>query len=76
MVTIDSEEVIQRVTVFTINGELIKSVSGDQQLDVSALANGLYVVKIRSRHGISMQKLVKRHGGVARLGGHILPTEM
>ena len=63
MVTIDSEEEIQRVTLFTMNGELIKSVSGDQQLDVSALANGLYVVKIRSRHGISMQKLVKRHGG-------------
>ena len=62
-VTIDSEEEIQRVTVFTINGELVKSGYGDRQLDVSALANGLYVVKINLRHGTSIQKLVKRNGG-------------
>ncbi|PVW17418.1 T9SS type A sorting domain-containing protein [Marixanthomonas spongiae] len=53
--------IVQRISVFSINGKLILSEKGNtQQLDVSALSHGLYFLEIASENKTAIQKFIKR----------------
>ncbi|PVW17417.1 T9SS type A sorting domain-containing protein [Marixanthomonas spongiae] len=57
---ISENNAIQNVSVFAINGQLTFSEKGNtQHLDVSALSNGLYFIRVASEQGTSVQKFIK-----------------
>lgn len=59
---IDSEEVIQSVTLFTMQGSIVipKNISADSW-DVSGLAPGLYIAEIKTRNGSVKVKVIKQN---------------
>jgi len=57
---IDTESDIYAISVFSINGELLQTVNGNQPvIDISNLETGIYFVKVTSSHGILVQKIIK-----------------
>jgi hypothetical protein len=52
------DDVLNHVEVYTISGSLALT-SKEKQLNVAALANGLYVAKIYTDKGISYKKIIK-----------------
>lgn len=57
VVTILSENTIENVTVFNLHGRQVISQSGNT-FDVSELKAGVYLVRIATENGVSVQKLV------------------
>ncbi|MDR0969065.1 MAG: Ig-like domain-containing protein, partial [Lentimicrobiaceae bacterium] len=57
---IDSETAIQKVEIYSITGALLLEESNvNEKINVSALPQGLYVVKLYTNEGISSHKLQK-----------------
>lgn len=57
--TIDSDFEIQKVEIYTINGQLVLS-SNEKDVSVSSLFSGIYLVKIVNENGeFAIQKLIK-----------------
>ena len=62
LLKIDTESDIYAISVFSINGELLQTVNGNQPvIDISNLETGIYFVKVTSSHGILVQKIIKRN---------------
>lgn len=52
---------IEKISIYSINGKLVLSEKENvNQLDISALSNGLYFVKITSENGTSVERFVKK----------------
>ena len=53
---------IDEIEIFDLSGKLVLEQQGDEslscQLDVSSLANGIYVIKVFSEYGIYSEKLI------------------
>lgn len=61
IVNIKSSAEIKSVEVYSILGNLVKSYSNTQQLDLTSLSSGTYIMKLRSAEGdVSRQKLIKQ----------------
>lgn len=58
VVTITSEEVVNSVELFDINGRTVLSIEGSNQINVSDLSSGIYMMKIVSDKGTATKKLV------------------
>jgi hypothetical protein len=59
-VTIQTEEAIKKIEVYTLEGKLVKE-SPENKIDVSNLNSGFYIMKIiTDENKIGIQKLVKR----------------
>jgi hypothetical protein len=58
--SIDSEEVIEKVTIVTSMGRVVESiVTPNSTLDVAHLSTGVYYLQIQTEKGLINQKLVK-----------------
>jgi len=44
------------VTIFSIDGKRINSVTGSQEIEIKGLLSGLYILQISSRDGASIYK--------------------
>lgn len=61
LLNIISENEIQNVEVYNIEGQLVKSFSGNvNNIGVSDLNNGLYLVKIYTENGTATHKFIKK----------------
>ncbi|WP_250433778.1 T9SS type A sorting domain-containing protein [Hanstruepera flava] len=63
IVNIKGVENLKKVTVYTINGQLIKSFTNNhniQRIDIGTLPLGIYVLNIHTESGIKNIKLIKR----------------
>ena len=49
-----------RIEVYSLAGQLVASVTGDNGMDISALTAGTYIVRIYTSQGVQAQKLLKR----------------
>ncbi|MBN8642649.1 MAG: T9SS type A sorting domain-containing protein [Flavobacteriales bacterium] len=58
VVTITSDEVVNSVELFDINGRTVLSIEGSNQINVSDLSSGIYMMKIASDKGTATKKLV------------------
>jgi hypothetical protein len=57
-ITIDSEEMIEEVTIFNICGELVQQ-EVSATFSVSTLSNGVYVMNIQTNNGIVRSRFIK-----------------
>jgi hypothetical protein len=56
---IDSEEIPNSFEVITLSGTVLKKDSNTQQLDVSALPKGMYLLKVHFDEGIEVSSFIK-----------------
>ncbi len=57
----NSEELISRVEMFNLQGQMVVSESGDvRSVNISNLSNGIYMVKVTTPSGTTTQKIVKQ----------------
>lgn len=56
---INSEEPISEMLLYSINGKLIKSLSGTNEIDFSPYPQGVYLLKITTSNGKVIKKIVK-----------------
>ncbi|WP_417291679.1 T9SS type A sorting domain-containing protein [Corallibacter sp.] len=57
---IKSTEIIKTVTIYNVNGQLIKEVNTlGKSIDVASLPSGLYFVKINTANGETTKKIIK-----------------
>ncbi|MCG2610603.1 T9SS type A sorting domain-containing protein [Flavobacterium sp. SM15] len=60
LITITNEENIQSIEVYGILGNLIKTVSRTNKVDIGELANGSYLIKIKTDQGaVRTEKVIK-----------------
>lgn len=60
VMTIESEEPVQKAEIFSLDGRLLKSLQGhQQQVDFSSFVQGTYLLKITTVKAISMKKVLK-----------------
>jgi len=58
---IESSEAVEQVSVYDISGrELMQVANPAQSIDISTLANGIYLVKVRTAVGETVKKIVKQ----------------
>lgn len=59
-----TENTINDLSVYTIKGELLisKRITGDNTLDVSGLAPGIYLLKVESEETVSALRFIKSNG--------------
>lgn len=50
---------IIKTDIYSVDGKLLKSVSGASEIDFSNLAKGLYLLKIQTEKGVTVKKIVK-----------------
>ena len=61
MINISSDNQVQRVEIFNMQGQLVKVETGEvTRVSVKDLANGLYTLKLTTDNGTSMHKIVKK----------------
>ena len=61
VININTTENIQRVDIFNMQGQLVKTVTGEvKNISVKDLAGGLYTLKLITDNGISMHKIIKK----------------
>ena len=61
MINISTDNQIQRVEIFNMQGQLVKVETGEvTRVSVKDLANGLYTLKLTTDNGTSMHKIVKK----------------
>lgn len=53
-------EVLPEVSVFSTNGQLLLTDKGSNQLDLSALRAGMYLVQVKSEEGIVTERIMKQ----------------
>lgn len=53
-------EGIQQIDIIDVNGRTVMSQTKAGAVDMSALANGIYVVRTLTANGVSMQKVIKK----------------
>ena len=51
---------VDRIEVYSLAGQMVASATGDNQMDISALTAGTYIVRIYTSQGVQAQKLLKR----------------
>lgn len=52
---------IQQISVFDLKGKLVFTIKGNQsKIDISHLANGVYLVSVKNSKGIHNQKIIKQ----------------
>ena len=56
---IDSEEIPNSFEVITLSGTVVKKDTNTQQLDVSALPKGMYLLKVYFNEGIEVSSFIK-----------------
>lgn len=62
VVQIKTKNELRQIVVFNLNGELVKLSIGNQRtIDLSNLVNGIYFLKIYSRDGVTVKKIVKEY---------------
>ncbi len=57
-VSVDQNLVSQPVMVFDMTGKLVKQLIANQQSNIGELPNGLYLVKVQTKNGITTKKLI------------------
>lgn len=57
-VSIDQNLVSQPVMIFDMTGKLVKQLIANQQSNIGKLPNGLYLVKVQTKNGITTKKLI------------------
>jgi predicted esterase len=58
---VQSSSEVEQITIYDISGRLLKqSTNPSQEINVSDLANGVYIVKVKTGKGESMQKIIKQ----------------
>lgn len=58
---VKASSAVESIEMYSILGNLVKTYTNTERLDVSELANGTYIVKIKSIDGeVSRQKLIKQ----------------
>lgn len=61
MINISSDNQVQRVEIFNMQGQLVKVQTGEvTSISVKDLANGLYTLKLTTDNGTSMHKIIKK----------------
>lgn len=61
MINISTDNQIQRVEIFNMQGQLVKVQTGEvTSISVKDLANGLYTLKLTTDNGTSMHKIIKK----------------
>ena len=61
MINISTDNQVQRVEIFNMQGQLVKVETGEvTRVSVKDLANGLYTLKLTTDNGTSMHKIVKK----------------
>ena len=61
VINITTDNQVQRVEIFNMQGQLVKVESGEvTSVSVKDLANGLYTLKLTTDNGVSMHKIVKK----------------
>lgn len=56
-----SSEEIKKVTVFDLNGKNANMVLNNNQIDISSLSSGIYMLKIETKEGTVLnEKIVKK----------------
>lgn len=53
-------EVLPEVSVFNTNGQLLMAVKRSNQVDLSALQAGMYLVQVKSETGIFTKRIMKQ----------------
>jgi len=56
---IKTEQDFQHISIFSLQGKLIKNFSRQEIYDISDLPSGMYFVKIKNDSGVSTKKIVK-----------------
>lgn len=54
-----SEEEIEEVTIFNILGQKVINVQNTNQIDITSLSKGMYIINIHTAKGMSTEKFVK-----------------
>ncbi len=57
---ISTQESIKSITVYNIQGSIVKEISGLKSIDVTSLSAGLYFVEVYTDTGRSVQKFIKK----------------
>jgi len=57
-ITVDSEEMIEEITIFNMFGELVQQ-ENSNTFSVSTLSNGVYVMNIQTSNGIVRSRFIK-----------------
>lgn len=63
LIQIDGDVVIDHISVFDMTGKMVKDLKTNEtylEVDVSSLANGLYLLKIHTEKGLLEKKIVKQ----------------
>jgi hypothetical protein len=61
MINISTDNQVQRVEIFNMQGQLVKVETGEvTRVSVKDLANGLYTLKLTTDNGTSMHKIIKK----------------
>ena len=58
LVYIDTNTKIEKIEIFTLNGQLVKS-SNERIIDLKTFATGVYLLKIKTPKGIKIHKIIK-----------------
>ena len=58
--TIESDEKVNKVEVYTLNGELTTSFENEKRIDVAYLPTGVYTLMFYTEEGVYTQKLIKK----------------
>ena len=56
---IKSNDKIDKVDVYSVDGKLIKSKINSDKIDFSNLPKGIYLVNIHTKSGIKSEKIIK-----------------
>lgn len=61
LLNITSDSKIEKVKIYTLTGELVKSIENDVKIiDVSTLSSGNYFVKVQTEQGVFNQRIIKK----------------
>lgn len=59
-IRINSESDVQKIEIYTMLGQLIKSVTGESEIKISDLNNGTYIISIDSNNAKAVRKFIKQ----------------
>lgn len=60
LLTIDSKNTIEKIEVYNIQGQKVKSVINRNTLDLSTVTSGIYLVKVFSNNNLITRKIIKQ----------------
>ncbi len=59
-VRIESQDIIENITIFNQLGQKIKSIDYNQMIDISKLSKGMYFLNIKTDRGLTIKKIIKQ----------------